>query len=78
MRLHRALKDTAKLTPSLGDEEPCARAFPALKYRAKLTPPLRGEGALRERRKLISSHVLRDDGSYGPGECLGTSDSTDI
>jgi len=40
-----ALKDRAKLIPSLRDEEPYARVFPALKYRAKLTPPLRGEEA---------------------------------
>jgi hypothetical protein len=51
-RPHRALKDTARLTPSLRDEEAHQLRHPALKYRAKLRPPLRGEAS-------ILSHVLR-------------------
>src|SRR5215471_18928121 len=43
-------------------------------HRWRATPRI----AATRRRATILSQLLRDDGSYGPGECLGTSDSTNI
>jgi len=45
----RAFKEAGKLSRRSRDEEAHPLHHPALKYRAKVTPPLRGEASLPRR-----------------------------
>jgi hypothetical protein len=49
LRRVRVFKEAGKLSRRSRDEEDHPLRHPALKYRAKVTPPLRGEGVRRNR-----------------------------